>query len=437
MSAPEFCPHWNPATTSTMTQDSEATAPRFDAYAGPFAQPHHDGHDAYRQFNGFAANPSLEHAPIANQTFIQLPNPYEQSHPAAFEYQNSYSGARPHMAQPPVPRRPVFSSNRPGETHPDMAWYSGAGHMPALPNHTMVQGSSISPLLYPQRNDVNFLTPHPFWHFGQAPRLGVMDQQLPGQYPAGYASGTTPVRTNSERSRPSQSTGRRWAQQGPRPYHNNNHNRSQDLAERRAFRSANNAQARQPDGNEAPLLAGRRPYDSFIHEMSRSMGSSEADEAASRIPPSYRARRIPREHRMRQPTHSQHQDGNLATSRQIQELKDKLPRRLGCQLPEGASQTCDICAKEYSSTRVPPSEDDEIAIELPCGHWFGEFCIFEWFDTCKKHKNKVSCPMCRKQLIEAPSRLHTALLFNVMAQGRDAALQDLLASELRGDLGQA
>lgn len=128
--------------------------------------------------------------------------------------------------------------------------------------------------------------------------------------------------------------------------------------------------------------------------------------------------------------HHPHFDPNIATPRQIQELKDKLPRHLPSELPKETSTTCDICQKDYSPKHVQPAEEEEVAIELPCGHVFGEFCIFQWFDTCKAHKNKVTCPMCRKQLVE-PSRYHPALL-NAISRGGQA-FQELLANELRGD----
>jgi hypothetical protein len=108
------------------------------------------------------------------------------------------------------------------------------------------------------------------------------------------------------------------------------------------------------------------------------MTSSDAEEAAARVPPSFRSRRLPREPRLRFSSHVQHQDPNQATSRQLQELKEKLPRRLPSELAEGISHTCDICAKDYSSTHVQACESDEVAIQLSCGHYFGEFCIFEW-----------------------------------------------------------
>jgi hypothetical protein len=143
-----------------------------------------------------------------------------------------------------------------------------------------------------------------------------------------------------------------------------------------------------------------------------------------------------------------HFDPNIATPRQIQELKDNLMRRLPSELPDETSKACDICQKDYSAIHVQPGEEEEIAIELSCGHVFGEFCIFQWvsfereyssrrilltldqFDTCKTHKNKVTCPMCRKQLIE-PSRHHQAMFYALSRNGQ--AYADLLANELHGD----
>lgn len=85
---------------------------------------------------------------------------------------------------------------------------------------------------------------------------------------------------------------------------------------------------------------------------------------------------------------------------QMQVLRDRLRHFLPKELPEGIGTMCDICQKDYSTKHVDPSEDEEIAIQLPCKHVFGEQCINTWFDTCKKQKLKITCPMCRKLLIE-------------------------------------
>ncbi|KAF1977997.1 hypothetical protein BU23DRAFT_249302 [Bimuria novae-zelandiae CBS 107.79] len=95
---------------------------------------------------------------------------------------------------------------------------------------------------------------------------------------------------------------------------------------------------------------------------------------------------------------------NVPSPGQMQALRDKLRHFLPKELPEGIDAMCDICQKDYSEKHVDPSEDNEIAIQLPCKHVFGEYCINTWFDTCRKQKNKITCPMCRKTLIEPPSR---------------------------------
>ncbi|KAF2829784.1 hypothetical protein CC86DRAFT_379298 [Ophiobolus disseminans] len=71
-------------------------------------------------------------------------------------------------------------------------------------------------------------------------------------------------------------------------------------------------------------------------------------------------------------------NSNPAISRQIEELRSQVKRLLPTNLPEKTCIVCDICAKDYSLVDVYPSEEGEIAIQLPCGHYFGEWCIFEW-----------------------------------------------------------
>ncbi|KAH9865206.1 hypothetical protein IAQ61_009153 [Plenodomus lingam] len=162
------------------------------------------------------------------------------------------------------------------------------------------------------------------------------------------------------------------------------------------------AQGRQSDHSNSPRTSSRRSFDRYSVDLPQSSTSSDADEAAARVPPSSRARQ-----RMRGPRvfgQRQAHDPNVASPEQIQELKEKLPRRLPSELSEDTSKECDICSKDYSLVDVKPSEEAEIAIELPCGHCFGECCIHIWFETCMTHKNKVTCPMCRKQLIEPPRR---------------------------------
>jgi len=373
MSASEFCSHWNSTPAGTGTQDSEPSNPHFNPHAVPFAQPTQERYDPYRHFNHFAVNHPTDYAAQPYHPTMQFPNSYEQNHHQALDYRPPYSGTHTHQAaQPPVPRRPAFS---PIDVPPEMTWYSGADHMPGPPSQPMMRDSSSSFHPYFHGLGMNYGAMPPVLPLSPEQGYGELDQRMHAQYPLGPSSEATPTRPTADHSRQSQPVARRSSQQGVRHHYGNGNRWSLDSAERRAFRSLH-GQGRLPD--DSPPATARRTYDSFIQDMSRSINSSEVEEAAPRLPPSFRTRRLPREHRVRHSIHSQPYDPNLANSRQIQALKDKLPRRLLSQLPEGTSPTCDICAKDYSSTSVQACEEAEIAIELPCGHYFGEFCIFEW-----------------------------------------------------------
>ncbi|KAH7075582.1 hypothetical protein BKA63DRAFT_301027 [Paraphoma chrysanthemicola] len=204
----------------------------------------------------------------------------------------------------------------------------------------------------------------------------------------------TQDRGSPPRPRQSYQHGRRPSQQESHRYSN----RSFDRSERHIALPPNPAEYR-PDGVQVQPTSNRRDFDNFSQDPFRLRSSSDVEEAAARMPPSSRARRLPRNVRPREFFRAPI-DPNVPTAQQIQTLKEKLPRQVLGEILVDASTACDICAKDYSSIRVQPSEDEEVAVELPCGHRFGEFCIFQWFDTCIKYKNKVTCPMCRKQLIE-------------------------------------
>jgi hypothetical protein len=114
-----------------------------------------------------------------------------------------------------------------------------------------------------------------------------------------------------------------------------------------------------------------------------------------------------------------------------------LPKLLAGELSKDTSPTCDICAKDYSATSVQPTEEEEVAVQLPCGHTFGEFCISQWFDTCKTHKNKVTCPMCRKVLVEPPSPQYRSAYLQMYAARNSRGFQELLANELQAQYAHA
>lgn len=140
-------------------------------------------------------------------------------------------------------------------------------------------------------------------------------------------------------------------------------------------------QGRRSDRSISPRTSHRRNFERYSVDLSHSSTSSDAEEAAARAPPLSRMRHRPREVRPRF-VGRPHVDPNIATPRQLQELKDGLARRLPSELPEEASKACDICQKDYSVTHVAPTEEEEIAIVLSCGHSFGEFCMFEWVSDC-------------------------------------------------------
>jgi hypothetical protein len=159
--------------------------------------------------------------------------------------------------------------------------------------------------------------------------------------------------------------------------HHQSGNRTHDSPERRPTIGPN-SQGRRSDRSSSPRTSNRRSFDRYQFDLLQSSTSSDAEEAAARAPPFSRARHRPREVRARFVGQHPHIDPNNATLRQIQDLKDRLPRRLPKELCEKTSKACDICQKDYSTVHVKAAEEAEVAIELPCGHCFGEFCIFEW-----------------------------------------------------------
>ncbi|KAF2447227.1 hypothetical protein P171DRAFT_248057 [Karstenula rhodostoma CBS 690.94] len=167
----------------------------------------------------------------------------------------------------------------------------------------------------------------------------------------------------------------------------------------------------------SPRNPNRRSFDRYSTDIPS--GAAESN-GASRSPASRAAERMARRQRTighlsfrRISSHMEHP--NVPSTEQLRELREKLRHLLPAELPEGIDALCNICQKDYSTKHVDPSEDTEVAIQLPCKHVFGEHCINTWFDTCKKHKNKITCPMCRKVLIEPRSRENTQSRAQLMA----------------------
>lgn len=354
-------PYKDPTVTSTVTQGPGLAGPRLDANAPPFAQPnrqHYQGHTHIHSHEMSRYQP-VEYAPT---THLPLPGQYDQGQLNRPGHHTLYSNVYSHPparspAEPPLPRRGAFCPDALPNARPNMAWFDAVGGMSTLPSQPMMGETPGSPPPFrrvPWEDSV--VSNHVFPRFQQQ-SYPPTTQQPPAGWTGGYGQGAIPARASPDRSRQAHPIARRSSQQGSRQYNSNIRHDFTGRASR-----LYSAQGRLSDGSD----------------VSRALTSPDAEEAAARVPQSYRNRRLPREPRMRYSNPAQFHDPNLATSRQVEELKDKLSRRLPCELPEGTSKTCDICAKDYSSTQVQPCEENEVAIELPCGHCFGEFCIFEW-----------------------------------------------------------
>jgi hypothetical protein len=192
-----------------------------------------------------------------------------------------------------------------------------------------------------------------------------------------------------------------------------------------------NTHNRRSERSVSPRTSHRRSFDRYATDLPPSSGSSDAEEIVRQ-----------RAHRVRQQRNRAllggpgfrrayaPVDSNTPSPSQIQALKDKLRHFLPSELPEGSSTSCDICQKDFSTKHVLPTEEDEVAIQLPCKHVFGEFCFQKWVDTCKEHKNKITCPMCRELLVKPAERLSgvphmMALLSRNLEQGSLSQLTQL------------
>ena len=103
------------------------------------------------------------------------------------------------------------------------------------------------------------------------------------------------------------------------------------------------------------------------------------------------------------PNHVEHP--NVPSLEQLRELREKLRHLLRAELPEGIDAICDICQKDYSTKHVDPSEDNEVAVQLPCKHVFGEHCINTWVRQLLAPA--VSCiPSSATQRAEAVAHLN-------------------------------
>lgn len=315
-------------------------------------------------------------------------------------------------------------------------------HMP--PSHTAYHSNSQGPLAYS-------MPPQPAEVASDTASV-AFDGNLSPESTSG-GGGDSSNHGYSLHSRPSESNQIREVEQSQqRQAVRNSILRRIEDAEQRVPRNLN-AQTRRSDRSSSPRSSARRSFNRYSADLSQSGTSSDAEEAAARSPPSNRTRHQRPDSRSR--FFRQAYDPRIITDGQLQQLKASLPKLVLGDLPTDALPTCDICAKDYSAIPVEPSEEEEIAVKLPCGHYFGESCLAQWvrsaqsllnrsltsiqFDTCKTHKNKVTCPMCRKQLIEPPQSPYTANPFSpgglhpsaYMLARNSQSFRELLISELQ------
>ena len=348
------------------------SAPLLSAHALPFPQPFPPL--SYEASYGPISNPPLSQSPgvptnsFSNQAQGRSPHPLDSSHQVYYPTPpRTYPYVLAHPRPPPAFRNgPMNQRTNLGGLPEPSDWYTRT-------ENPLLHSSQPFFPSYPGNYDTPLSPPA-----GPAPLPRRQHYSMMGIGPPPRYFGQEPVRTPHngvpDQPRQMQSPNRRTSHQDQfQP-----HNRTYDHLERRSSLFLPNP-GRRSDRSVSPRTSNRRSFDRYSFDLSQASTSSDAEEAAARAPPSNRMRHRPREVRPRFMGHHHQQfDPNIATPRQIQELKDKLPRRLPSELPKETSTACDICSKDYSICHVQPVEEEEIAIELPCGHVFGEFCIFQW-----------------------------------------------------------
>ncbi|KAF2257122.1 hypothetical protein BU26DRAFT_36449 [Trematosphaeria pertusa] len=391
----------------------------------PVPWPNYASYGSFSPYDAPAYNfyPGLSRSP--------LPDPYgaPMSYPPQDRYHQfpAHGGFRAGGYNPPPagmfqhgpngPAAPGLAASHhhgvhmPGSPHPEVVGTRGnSDFWPMMDSSMYARSQGYSPPSYPHH--VSPQLHGADQHFGRRPPSlvpGVIhaassrassDRVRPGEG-RGPMRGAIP--STSEQARHMTSPGRRASYE-----RQSQNNQPGGTSERRPSLFIS-AQARRPDRSVSPRTSNRRSFDRYSTDLSESSNSHETDETTrARMHRARRPRIIPSgELRARLYATSDHP--NVPTPQQMKALKEKLRHLLPDQLPEGASTACDICQKDYSAKYISPSEQEEMAIQLPCKHVFGEHCINTWFDTCKTHKNKVTCPMCRKLLIEPQSLRHSGL----------------------------
>lgn len=357
-------------------------------HSGPLHYLHQTRTSQYHQFSGAVGNRSAGYYPTPTDIFPRGPAPIPGQGPAPGQFHSMHMSSGPHSD---------FRENRNNTDHLPMI-------EPTMPNGA--HGYNLPP--YSQLSQSQMHGFNPFQGRRPGPALPNLPSPPSGRFSGDAMQSTIqgrgPMRGithgSSDTPRVVSPPSRRTSYERQHP-----HLQAPGGPDRRP-QPFLGTHTRRSDRSVSPRTSHRRSFDRYATDLPHSSGSSDAEEAATRA----------RVHRVRQ----QRQramlggpefrrayvsvDSNSPTPAQMQALKDKLRHFLPSELPEGSSASCDICQKDYSAKHVLPTEEDEVAIQLPCKHVFGEYCIHKWFDTCKQHKNKITCPMCRKLLVEPVQR---------------------------------
>lgn len=388
MADPGYNPNsLHPMSTASTASDSELAAPLNSAHALPFPQAYaplsYDAHYPHMSNPQIMPYPEFSNVPFNGQNQVRSPYPPNGGHQMFYPTPPRMQPYDPSQPRPP----PAFRNER-YNPWPDFREYAGINGLHTRSDYSRDNFYASEAFGY------NLALPSAMESnpFARRPPNSTMGPDPP-HYPR-----QEPIRPsdagNLGSHRLAQGTNQTLPQHGELP------NERVDHGVTRRPSMFMDTQGRHSDRSHSPRTSNRRSFDRYSFDLPQASTSSDADEAAARVPPSSRARQRMRGARFF--GQRQVHDPNVASPEQIQELKGKLPRRLPSELSDAISKACDICSKDYSPIDVKPTEEAEIAIELPCGHCFGESCINTWFDTCKTHKNKVTCPMCRKLLIEPP-----------------------------------
>lgn len=380
-------PPWGPIATNPGAQGSELAAPLLSAHAMPFPRPFNSmSHEA--PYGSSVNNPSMSQFSDPSTAPFSYQAPLGRSpYPLDGGQGMYYPPSRMYPYLPTHPRPPPAFRNGSNYARTDLGGLSEAGDMYSTTEHPLYRGPQPFYASFPNGYEPPLSPPTGPTPFARRQHESMMGSRPPPRYFGRPLGRDAPPGSTGQAQPPS----RRATQQEPYQPSSRTYD---DPAERRSslFLATH---GRRSDRSVSPRTSNRRSFDRYSFDLSQSSTSSDAEEAAARAPPSNRMRHRPREVRPRFMGHHQQFDPNIAAPRQIQELKNKLPRRLPSELSEETSKCCDICQKDYSSTHAQPTEDEEVAVELACGHVFGEYCIFQW----------VCAPTSRYDWISADQRL--------------------------------